>query len=132
MSAINVTTGKSYNFHAPTANVGGKINEVPFPMVEAQSEVAAAAAIDIAANVQVSVVPLQELTEAATLNVTPADDLGAGAILILHVPCGATAYDLTLGDGCETGTVTGVQNTTKKAVLVYDGTTFIPTGVAFD
>lgn len=132
MSWINTSTKKSYNFKPPVANIGSTVNEVPFPMVQIQEEVANAAEIDVTVNVQTSVVPLEELAAATTINLLPATDLEAGAIVVLHVPCGATPRNLTLGDNCEAGTVTGVASTTKKAVLIYDGTTFVPTGVAFD
>lgn len=132
MTYINTTTKKSYDFEAPEANVGdSNINVVPFPIPEAKSA-DAAATIAVTPNTQISVVTLGELTEAADLDVTPASDLKPGAMLIIVVPCGATPYDLTLNTGCEAGTVTGVANTTKKGVLVYDGSTYIPTGVAFD
>lgn len=132
MTWINNDNKKSFNFKAPLANVGDAVNELPFPMVEVLDEVANAATVDVTIRTQVSVVPLATLAVASTINLLPSSDLEAGAIVVLHAPVGATARNLTLGTNCEAGVVTGVSNTTKKAVLLYDGETFIPTGVAFD
>lgn len=130
---INSDNKKSFNFVAPlTPELGGTINEVPFPMWEKQ-EIAPAATLALVPTAMTSVITVNaNLTAATTITVAPASDLVPGAKLIVVLPCGATARNVTFSTGFEACTVTGEATKTKKAVFVYDGTTYCPTGTAFD
>ena len=67
---------------------------------------------------------LDALGEACTLNLTINDDVEIGAEIWLDSSCGATAYDITLGDGTDASTITGVVNKTQHSLLKYNGTQY--------
>lgn len=65
------------------------------------------------------------LSQAATINVTPAADLPVGSVLYLKVTSDTTARDVTLGTGITGPTLAGTISKTKMQQFVYDGSAFI-------
>lgn len=66
----------------------------------------------------------------ATLNLTLAEGLEPGAEVFVKWTCGATAYDLVLGTGCETKTIDGTISKTTVVHLVFDGTRYVVVNVS--
>ena len=115
----------SYNFKAPSieADANKKI-EVIFPTAETQS-VDAAEAPDLAVQRFATIVDLGELAAAATLTAVPDANVQIGAMLLIKAGCGATPYDLTLGDGFAGRVLLGEANIDKAQLFIFDGTDFV-------
>lgn len=68
------------------------------------------------------------LSQAATINVTPEDDLPIGSELHLKVTSDGTARDVTLGTNITGPTLAGTISKTKVQTFVYDGSAFLAAG----
>lgn len=96
----------------------------PFGAADVQAQVASASPIAATINNQETVLPIAQMTAAATLNLTLGAGLKAGANLTVKVSVDGTNRVLTLGTG-----LTGLAQTltASKNYLLrfhYDGTTF--------
>lgn len=68
------------------------------------------------------------LTAATAINITPSN-VQDGAMLFIEIPCGGTAYDVTMGSTSVISAVlTGTINKTKVASFVYVSGKFVSTG----
>jgi hypothetical protein len=130
MTYINGNSNASYNFKAPNiaADADKKI-EVVFPTQEAQTPTAGATiAVDI--NRHTTCIDLGELAAAATLNATIGADVERGAIVQVKALSDGTARTVTFGTGFNSPTMAGTISTKKVMTFMYDGTAFLPMGVA--
>lgn len=71
-----------------------------------------------------------QATAERTINLTLPHDLKAGARILVKTKT-AAIEDTVFGTGCSCPTYAGVAGKTKVSELVYDGTSFKPTAVAF-
>lgn len=91
---------------------------------ELQDGVADAATIALTITCQKTTVKIDTMAQAATINLTIDPEVVAGAELYLKLPSDGTGRDVTLGTGTDTSVIVGVNNKTKWAYLIYDGTIF--------
>lgn len=107
--------------------------KVKFPFGEATT-VALSAAGDQAITIDNDVTIIDgvttQATAARTLILTIPSDIKAGARIFLKTKT-AAVEDTIAGAGITMPTYAGVAGKTKCSELVYDGTTFKPTAVAF-
>lgn len=89
-----------------------------------------AATIAVTVRNKMTVIAPAQLTGNATLNITPASQLAAGAIVVLKVKATTNSFDMTLGSSIDGPNIVGVATKTKTQAFVFDGANFIPTGAA--
>lgn len=120
----------SYKFRAPniSEDTGLNVNAV-FPTSEIKT-LTPAATMPVTIKRQFTVVNMGNLTAAATLNATIEADVELGARMVIKAASDGTARDVTLGTGFNGPTFAGTISTKKALHLVYDGTSFVPTGAA--
>lgn len=116
----------SHNFVAPGESKDLN-REVLFPLAQVQAP-AYAAAIAVTINQMSNFVQPVELTGNATINLTIADQVTAGARLNLKLDADASNRTVTLGTGFDAGLASIVVAASKIAFLSfeYDGTAFVP------
>jgi len=88
-------------------------------------QVASTATINASVSNRLTILEIDTLTTAGTLNITIDPQVPIGSTLVIKVPCGSPARDLTLGTGLTGTVVTGVANKTKYVTALYDGVTFV-------
>lgn len=107
--------------------------KVRYPFGEATTEVLSAdgaQAITIENDLTIVDGVTTEATAERTINLTIPADIKAGARLLVTTKTNAVE-NTVFGTGCTCPTYAGVAGKTKVCELVYDGTTFKPTAVAF-
>ena len=125
---IDKEKNSSYNFKAPkiAADEGKKV-EVMFPTVEKVSPTLSSNAATVEVNRDMTVVDLGSLSAAATLTLTPTDNLGIGAKVVVKATSDGTARNVTLKKDASTtiGTISGTANTTVSKMVIWDGSAWV-------
>jgi len=119
------TPVRSFNFVAPDGASEVK-NEVLFPFTEKQAP-AYAATLAVAVKQMQTFLQPEQLTGAATVNLTIDAQVTPGATLHLKLSADGTNRAVTLGTGfAGLATVTVKASTTACVSFVYDGSAFVP------
>lgn len=127
---IDKETNASYNFTAPKIeeDANTQVN-VMFPTVGVKSVTLSSNAATVAVERTTTIVDLgsDALAAAATLTLTPGDDLPAGAEVLVKWANGGTKYDVTVKKDASTtvGTLAGVANTTVTKRVVWSGSAWL-------
>jgi len=105
---------------------GDKSFSVGFPVPECyyNSSLTDAATVSKTVTRDHELIVLDALGQGTTINLAINDDIEIGAEIWLISSCGSTAYDITLGTGTDTSTITGVANKTQHAILKYNGSSY--------
>lgn len=103
--------------------------EAAFPSVDTQTP-AYAATIAVTVDQPETFITPAQLTGAATLNLTLASDLKAGAKIHLRLTADGSNRVVTLGTGFLAPAITVVASKTHTCSYVYNGTSFAPMGAA--
>lgn len=125
---INKKNNASYNFKAPEIEGdAGKKTEVMFPTVEKTSPTLSSNAATVKVERDTTIVDLGSLSAAATLTLTPGDNLGAGAKVVVKSTSDGTARNVTVKKDASTtvGTIAGTASTTVAKIVVWDGSAWI-------
>jgi hypothetical protein len=96
----------------------------PFGEADVQN-IADAATMAVTINNRFTIVNIDEMAQAGTLDLTINGDLPAGAILLVKAKSDGTARTLTFGTGMTGTSVAGVISKTKYITCMYDGSKFI-------
>ncbi len=128
---IDKEKNSSYNFKAPSIGADeGKKVEVMFPTVEKVSPTLSSNAATVEVNRDTTIVDLGTLSAAATLTLTPTDNLGTGAKVVVKSTSDGTARNVTVKQDTDTtvGTIAGTASTTVVKMIVWDGSAWILVG----
>jgi len=102
----------------------GYMKGFPTPDTYYQSSLTDAATVARTITLDHEYIVLDALGQGTTLNLTVNSDIEIGAEIWLDSSCGTTAYDITLGDGTDASTITGVAGKTNHSLLKYNGTQY--------
>lgn len=127
---INKGKNASYNFMAPEiAEDADKQVNVMFPTVGVKSVTLSSNAATVVVERTTTIVDLgsDALAAAATVTLTPGDNLPAGAEVLVKWVNGGTKYDVTVKKDASTtvGTLVGVANTTVTKRVVWSGSAWL-------
>ena len=103
-------------------------NLYPFGAADVQTQKAYAAVIAATIKNSETIVPIAQMTGAATLNLTIDSKVPVGSNLLVKVSADGTDRVLTLGTGSTAGAQTIPASTTKNLLFKYDGTNFLLIG----
>lgn len=100
----------------------------PWGKADVQAQLAFAAILAATILNSETVLPIAQLTAAATLNLTVDSNVPVGSNLLVQVSADGTDHVLTFGTGANAGAQTIPAGTSKNLFLKYDGTNFILSG----
>lgn len=125
---INKENNASYNFKAPTIEEDAdKKTEILFPTVEKATPTLSDNAATVKVERDTTIVDLGSLSAAATLTLTPGDNLGVGAKVVVKSTSDTTARNVTVKKDATTtvGIITGTASATVAKIVVWDGSAWI-------
>ena len=127
---LDKETNASYNFTAP--KIAGNANEqvnVMFPTVAVKSPTLSSNAATVEIECAKTIVDLgaDNLAAAATLTLTPGENIQPGDEVLVKWSNGGTKYDVTVKKDAATtvGTLVGVANTTVTKRAVWSGSAWL-------
>lgn len=125
---VNKETNASYNFVAPKIeNDADKKVEAYFPTSETVTPTLSSNAATVNVERDTTIVDLGTLSAAATLTLTPGNNLNIGAKVIVKATSDGTARNVTVKKDADTtvDTISGTASTTKARQYVWSGTAWI-------
>lgn len=128
---VSKETNASYNFKAPAIEKDtDKKVEVVFPTSEFVSPTLSSNAAEVKVERDTTIIDLGTLSAAATLTITPGNDLNIGAKVVVKATSDGTARNVTVKKDADTtvDTISGTASTTKAKQYMWTGTAWITIG----